>query len=555
MCAEEVVKLKYINKIPSSDRLLTLAAIFLWLVSVVQAKLNFGTALNLSLFGLAQVLPTTFFVSISLLTFSFLINLGSRKKNQMLFFLQIMLLISFLNLTPTLIEGTPRFTATYISYRSVDYVSQYGYINPLAQLAHNWPSFDIAYSAFLGITGLQGQDLVRIYPMFFNLILLFPLFVFFRLATSDEKKRWIAVWVFYIANWIGQDYFSMQSLGLLTFVLILYVMFKLINSQAHNRHLFVALFLLFFLIVTTHMLSSLFALAVICMFFAVRYLPRRPVLILVFAGIFFAWTSYGAATNLQWNLPSFVQQAFNLDLILHTNVTTRLTVSATRATVTQIRLIFLTAILVFAFSGFILTLKRGKMKKIDKMILVALIGILLLFGFNAYGGELWQRIFLFSLIPLSYFISKCSNWKALFCFLSIFLVVIAPPLHMIAHYGNEAMDYVPPGEIRGGEFFDTKTVQGYVIGGYRDLNYHQSYGYFSLSDATWNNDAFSLGWIKDEHLNWPRFVCISYWTKEYYSYLKESLSVAETVKNLTKSVDYDRIYSNPDCDFYLQLRH
>lgn len=530
----------------------TLASIALlfWVLSIYEARLKIGQGIGE--FGITSVLPANFFVSVSLLSVSFLLSLKMRNGSETAAFCQTIILIFVLNFTPRMVEGTARFHTTYANYQSVDYVSQKGYVNPSAQWIHNWPSFSIAYSALMQITALPDQILLSIYPTFFSLALLFPLFVFFRLVVDNEKLRWIAIWTCYIGNWVGQDYFSMQSLGFFAFVLILFVTFKLTNSRARTCSWFVTAILFFSLVVTSHMLSSLAILAVVFVFFASKYL-RRTVLVTLLGAIFASWTIYGAATYLEWNLARFIAEALNFELIFQSNLTARVAGSVARIMVTQIRLIFSALVIVFAFSGFVLTWKRGKMGNIEKRILFILIGVSLLLGFSAYGGELFMRLFLFSLIPLSYFVSKGSNRKIFFCLLSLFLIIVAPPLHMVAHYGNEVMDYVPPSEIRGAEFFHKHTTLGYVIGWYRDSGYRQIYQYFSFSRAEWKNNTLSLGWIESEHLDWPRFVCISYGTREYYNFfLGKPQFIVELYKNMSESTRYNRIYSNPNFDSYTE---
>lgn len=537
--------------------ILTIVAFLLWLSSIYQAKLAIRQGIgNL---GLASILPTTFFVSVSLLTVSFFVTLKSGKQDQILLFFQTITLIFILSFTPAIIENTARFITTYSNYRSVDYISQNKHIDPSAQWIHNWPSFSIAYSALMQITALPEQMLLSIYPTFFNIALFFPLFIFFHLILDDEKLRWVSIWTFYIANWVGQDYFSMQSLGFFTFVLILFVLFKLMNSRVRTRHWCVTLILFFSLVVTSHMLSSLAVLAVIFVFFASKYF-RKPVFVALFVFIFASWTTYGAATYLQWNLPRFMAEALNFELIFQANVAARVAGSVARIMVTQIRLIFSALIVIFAFCGLVLTWNRGKMGDVEKKILFIFLGVFLLLGFSAYGGELFMRIFLFSLVPSSYFISKGLNLKTFFCLFAIFLIIVAPPLYMIAHHGNETLDYVPPSEIRGVEFFYNATTHGYVIGGaprsgnFRDFKYRQSYGFFSFSDSVWENDMLTLGWFEPRYMDWPVYVCLSYGTKEYYDFFigKPEFAI-DLSKNMTESTHYNRIYSNPSLDVYYEL--
>ena len=50
-------------------------------------------------------------------------------------------------------------------------------------------------------------------PLVFNLLYLPPLLVIFRWATDDARVWWLGLWVFFSANWVGQDYFSPQAVA------------------------------------------------------------------------------------------------------------------------------------------------------------------------------------------------------------------------------------------------------------------------------------------------------------------------------------------------------
>ena len=163
----------------------TTIAFMLWLLSVNQARLEIHEGIgNL---GLISILPSLFFASISLLTFSFLFSLKFSRRNRVLLLVQTMMFIFFLSFTPIMIENTARFNGSYTSSQSVDYISQEGYFNPFAFQIHNWPGFSILYSALLQVAGFPEQLVISIYPTFLNLALLFPLSVLFR-SVIDNKE-------------------------------------------------------------------------------------------------------------------------------------------------------------------------------------------------------------------------------------------------------------------------------------------------------------------------------------------------------------------------------
>jgi hydrogenase-4 membrane subunit HyfE len=302
------------------------------------------------------------------------------------------------------------------------------------------------------------------------------------------------------------------------------------------------------------MLSSLLILAVVFVFFIFKHF-QKPASVFLIAAILASWTVYGAAKYLQWNILSFITQALDFELVLNVNIEARVAGSPAHVLITQARLIFSAIIAIFAFCGLILTWKRGKIGNVEKRILLILVGIFLLLPFFTYGGELFMRLFLFSLIPLSYFISKGLNQKILLCLFAIFLIAVAPSLHIIAHYGNEISDYVPQSENKGVEFFYKATSEGYVIfHPKRDPSYHQSYEYTPLWRTKWENNALSLEQGQYENLDRPRFTIISYGTREYYNFfLAEPQTIIGISRNLSESIYYNEIYSNPNFEVYIQL--
>ena len=364
----------------------------------------------------------------------------------------------------------------------------------------------------------------------------------------------MAIWIFYIANWIGQNYFSPQSLGFFIYVLMLFLMLKMKGSGTRsNRRNYIALILFFSFLVFTHVLSSLVLLSCLVVFFALKYF-RRINFVALSIILFASWTIYGAATYLQWNLSRFISEAFNVELIYMTNIEERIAGFEARIIVTQIRLTFSAIISILALSGIILTWKYRKIKSFDKRMLALLTAVIFLLPLFSYGGELFMRIYLFSLIPLAYFISRNSISKTIFCFLIIFMVVIAPPLHIISHYGNEVVDHVPMSEIRGIEFFYDTTTRGYIIGGsilVRDYKYHRTYEFFGLRQTKWKNNRLIIQY-ELKNLDWPKFICVNREAREYYNFFLGNPEFINDMQiRLSQSTHYSKVYSNPSLEIYI----
>ena len=45
-----------------------------------------------------------------------------------------------------------------------------------------------------------------------------------RTLTIDRRLVWLAVWVFYLGNWVGQDYFSPQAFAYLLYLMLLAIL-------------------------------------------------------------------------------------------------------------------------------------------------------------------------------------------------------------------------------------------------------------------------------------------------------------------------------------------
>lgn len=547
---------------------LTIVALILWIISVLTTSVA-NNELSGTI-GLFSVLPVSYFVSLSLLVLSFFLELRSGALNQRMLFSQTIILVVILCGTTALLEGSARFTSSYINYQSVDYISQVGHVDSSTQWIHNWPGFSILYSVLAQTAALPAQMLLEVYPTFINALIFFPLLIFFRFVIDDKRLAWLSIWVFYFANWIGQDYFSMQSFGFFAFVAFFAIMYKFAGlSSVSDRRWRVVLIILFSAAVVSHSLTSIALLSLVMVYFVARiFRPLlRPRFLAILALILVGWSVFGAHTYLEWNLQSFITQAFDINSILQSNIAGRLAGSTEHIIAANIRLILSFSFILFATLGLVVLWKmnnrRGKNVGFDKPILLALLSTIILGGSFSYGGELFMRLYLFSLIPMVYLISRGVGNKTIFVVLAVFLIVVAPTLHMVARYGNEVMDYVPLSEIKGGDFFYTKTTQGYVIGMFRDTTYHDSYEYcyydesfkyFPYADAKWEGGRFSLGGLESEHADWLRFVCISYGDRALHDLLLQPQFFTDTIRNVSQSVYYDGIYSNPSFEVYYEVR-
>ncbi len=548
------------------DVLLIPIAILLWVYSIATASVE-----GITDFGLITALPLTFFVSVGVLTVSFLITLF-RRKSKPLLIIQILLFILFLHLTPLLVEGA-RQRYAYSAYGVADFITRTGKISPEIIGYHNWPVFQIFVSTFQSLTGIDPDVVVRLSsPVLTELLFFFPLYLFFDLVLEDKQQKWLAIWIFYVADWVGRLYLSSQALGLIIYMAILPLVITLFikrenmpKFQTSGRLTLVVLLLLFMALITGHALSSLVPIGVLVVLWVTRFFKRKTLLFCVVV-MTIAWIVYGANNYFQANVADIVSNLLNVGNIFNQNFMGSVggTQIAERILTSQAQRIYSGLIMLFATAGFLLSYKNKSITSTDKMTLAALVGVWVLSVALVYGGELFLRLWIFGLPMVVYFIMKLAKTKKGLAVLSIFLILFAPAMFFWTSYGAEAFDYVPPGELAGASFMYSTVGRGYVIGGIPWANYIGSYDRYKTISLNFYNskdnltETFSFMEFNDPRLtlrNESLYVISNHGQAEYYRrvYNDEDL-FKHFDEKINERPGFSKIYSNPDFDMYLDSR-
>ena len=157
--------------------ILTSVALLLWSLSLIQAELNIG------FYGLIHSLPVIFFIALIVLTISSFILWRLPQNHSTLLCFQLCLLIIMLWLTPVLVGSNSVFMdmsySFFFSY--IDYIDQFGHLNPASLWYHNWPGMCILQSIFVNITGVNNLDTIAFFGTFLmQFLVLLPLYLFFK---------------------------------------------------------------------------------------------------------------------------------------------------------------------------------------------------------------------------------------------------------------------------------------------------------------------------------------------------------------------------------------
>ena len=186
--------------------------------------------------GLVSVLPGTFFAALLLLTLSFCLSLRQQALSSPLLLLHVLILIVILYGTTSLIEEVPRFESVWKHVGVSEYISRTGSVATGISAYFNWPGFFILVSFVTAAAGAHDPlGLAMWFPLLINVLGLGALLLIIRSATVDKRVIWLAAWLFYTANWIGQDSFSPQALNYLLYLMLIAIVlgwFKVRDSAA-----------------------------------------------------------------------------------------------------------------------------------------------------------------------------------------------------------------------------------------------------------------------------------------------------------------------------------
>jgi len=439
-------------------------------LALLSASLLQFNDIKLGPYGLIHDLPPLYYVAVGVSLFSGFVTASLKEKRDLLQAFNYIVLLAALWLLPIIFEGTPRFDSAYKTIGFVEYIYREGRLEPSnwELFYHNWPGFSLFFGAMWLMGGMDEiYPLVQYYPFLLHLIMLVVLFWLFRLPVLQIQapNAWYLGGVFYLlANFINQDYFCPQSMA----YFLLSVLITLLVDRSRwlislNRALGykISVIIILIALALSHILSSLVALGLVVIF---SLFDRKTLFNLVLLGIvvILAWNIYGAEVYFETHSKGITGDMFNVKEAWNSNVDNRVKGSPEHIMVNKIRIIYAASMGMCGFGGFLLALRKMDRKVLIELIKVSTVSVCIAGAF-VYGGESFMRAYLFLLLPLSFFALGYGQHRKLLVPLFIFCA-LAVPFKIIAHYGNEQVDYISPGIIRGSDFLAIHSSGGYVVG-------------------------------------------------------------------------------------------
>jgi hypothetical protein len=484
---------------------LPICAVAVWAASLGSIDVRRTTGL-----GLVSVLPLSFYAGFVLLTAGFCLALRAEPPNVRSVLAHVVVLIFVLYATPTLVEDAPRLATTWTHMGLTEYTMRTGRVDPGLDAYGNWPGFFILSAFVTQVAGLQHPiSLTAWAPVFFNLAFLGPLTLILRSATRDARIVWSGAWLFYVGNWVGQDYFAPQALAYLMYLVavgVLLTWFKVAPTgpdlpaeatEAHGGHAspasgaggraagpggalvrlrvrlrrcvraadspsapsrpwqrvgLIAVVVLFFaVLVSSHQLTQFFALAAVTALVASNRVTARglPVLLGVMIG---TWLSFMALPFLAGHMEALTSGVGQLRETVNVNVVDRLQGSPERALVVRLRIATTLALWGLALLGAVRRLRTGRCDLNPGLLALAPFPLLAL---QSYGGEMLLRVYFFALPAVAFFAAALffvtpedgRGWRAPAAVGLVSVALLGGFLN--GRYGNERMDYFTHQEVEG----------------------------------------------------------------------------------------------------------
>jgi hypothetical protein len=527
-------------------------AIVLWTVAL--RRIDFSEMTDL---GLISVMPPISIIALVLMCLSFTLNLRREPLPIFTLLMHIVVLVIMIFGITAVIEVMPRFNVNWRHIGIIDYITRHGSVNPRLDAYFNWPAFFIANSFITRAVGLDSAiSFVSWAPVFFNLLYLMPLISILQTATQNRRAILLGVWLFYLGNWIGQDYFSPQAINYFFYLTIVAVLLKWFKTEprkilslperwqrvpvlsrlvnpvlkfvsyrtevatqktrpAQRLGLILSILVIFAAATTSHQLTPFGILASVgALVVFNRVVPRGlPILMAVIIAI---WIAFVAVTYLKGHISQMMLQVGDVSSITDHNVVARLTGSHDHNTVVKIRLLMSGVIWSVALLGAFWRLHLGFHDLTWGLLVLA---PFVLLGLQDYGGEMILRVYFFSLPFMLIFVvslfypkpiirpSLMASW-AIFAFSSAMAMGF-----LFSRYGNENMDYKTPEEIDGIRTLYEFAEPGALLIALRPnvawrFEDYETYHYRIADDALTNNDPAAIAELVRDY-NSPAYVVIT----------------------------------------------
>ncbi|MER5894368.1 hypothetical protein [Streptomyces sp. NPDC001876] len=438
-------------------------------------------------YGLLDRLPVTYYLSLLALTAGFLVSLRRAGTAPWWPGLYCAGLLMALKGVPAVLYDSERYPWASKHDAVINHLLANGELRPNEGLSGNmsaydqWPGF---FTLNGGLVRAFGVDSAATYlnwaPIVLGLLMMPVLILIYRTFSEDWRLIWTAVWIFQLANWVGQDYLAPQGLAFLLHLAVFAVVVRhfvrpgsagRLRSRAYldpaaavvppptgTRQRAICVVVLVPVIAAVNAVHQLTP-VMLCVTLLALNLTRRyrnPGLLVVAGLLMLAW-------DLTMGRPLFTETLGTLRDSLG-----ELTQNSRAGYAGQLtgagpelagRANILMVLTVAALAGTALLLRRRLVHSALPLLLTSLAPVPL-FVVNDYGGEMLFRVYLFALPGAAFFAAAALVPAAggsgahrvrpavrRICAVALPLSLVALLVgFMPSYYGKERMNYTPPEE-------------------------------------------------------------------------------------------------------------
>lgn len=441
-------------------------------------------------FGLLSVLPPFYYLAL----FVDLVGFWKafRRLDGRSLFAHLVVLLAIFHLTPSILYGTLRYTWAWKHVAIVNFVvSQHG-VDLSQQIPslvayQDWPGFFTLNGLLQSGAGLNNMVTVATWWPFVNeLAYAGPLLLIFQSFTRDRRVQWSALLLFYLGNWIGQDYFSPQGEAYFLYLVVLAVVLRHfrsprglagadgqiveLDSPERSRAIYRLVALLLLAIAASHQLTPFMLVAGLALLALTGCISRRSLPLLAL-GVAVGWILFAARAFFVDNGPSMLQGIGALLSNADVKQVNVAQASAQQLVVLKIDRLLSASYVLFAAVGFLWARTRLRDRRWLPAVLLAFSPAFAL-GANSYGGEIAFRVYLFSLPFLALLgarvvgaVPLVSTRRAGLPTMRLALSVALTGAFLFSYYGKERANHFSKNEVASIASFYRQAPAGSFVGG------------------------------------------------------------------------------------------
>jgi hypothetical protein len=455
-----------------------------------------GDVADIGSLGLVTALRPELYVALALLTASFLRGVfRTRPAADTLLAAHVVVLVVLLFGAAPIIEPLPRVISGWLHVGFADYIARTGETLPQLDARFSWPGFFALTAMATRAAGIpDAMPLLAWAPVGFNLLYGAVVFRLARVTSADARTAWLALWLFFPANWVGQDYLGPQAMNYLFYLVLLMVLLRWFRpiwyggrhgersprspvglllrllrlpprplllepvaqraSSASLVGLVAVVLAVFAASTVSHQLTPMAIVVSVAALVLVRRCTLRTLPVLL-AVMLMAYISYGAVTYWAGHLDDMFGSVGNVGGTINHGAVERVRGDEGHQMVVLLRLVLTVAVWGLAAVGAWRRMRRGQ----GDLGLLTLAGApFLLLAMQSYGGEIFLRVYAFALPFMAILLAALlvpvwpARRRALAALTAGMLSLVLIGAFFVGRYGNEAFEQVRPADHRAVEW-------------------------------------------------------------------------------------------------------